>query len=62
MQVERLAKLLQVSESVAYTCETAAHFWLLHVLARWEKFAAQCAAAKTAECVKGAAGGGSVGL
>lgn len=38
---------------MAYTCETAAHFWLLHVLARWEKFAAQCTAAKTAECVKG---------
>lgn len=54
--MERLAKLLSVSESVAYTCETAAHFWLLHVLARWEKFAAQCAAAKTPGCVKGEAG------
>ena len=53
-QVERLAKLLKVNESVAYTCETAGHFWLLHVLARWEKFTAQCAAAKTAECVQGA--------
>ncbi|PSC68726.1 Intron-binding aquarius [Micractinium conductrix] len=51
-EVERLAKLLSVSESVAYTCETAAHFWLLHVLARWEKFAAQCSAAKTPACVK----------
>ena len=40
-QVERLAKLLNVSENVAYTCETAGHFWLLHVLSRWEKFAAQ---------------------
>ena len=29
-----------MSESVAYTCETAGHFWLLHVLARWEKFVA----------------------
>lgn len=53
LQVERLAKLLQVSESVAYTCETAAHFWLLHVLARWEKFAAACGTARTPECVKG---------
>ncbi|KAL4443940.1 hypothetical protein ABPG75_011677 [Micractinium tetrahymenae] len=51
-EVERLAKMLQVSESVAYTCETAAHFWLLHVLARWEKFAAACAKARTPECVK----------
>ena len=37
-QVERMAKLVKVAEDVAYTCETAAHFWLLHVLARWEKF------------------------
>lgn len=42
--MERLAKLFGVAEEVAYTCETAAHFWLLHVLARWEKFLAQCAA------------------
>jgi intron-binding protein aquarius len=56
LQVERLAKLLKVNESVAYTCETAGHFWLLHVLARWEKFTSQCAATKTAECVKGAPG------
>ena len=33
-----MAKLFKVAEDVAYTCETAAHFWLLHVLARWEKF------------------------
>uniref|UniRef100_A0A1D2ABG5 Intron-binding protein aquarius n=2 Tax=Auxenochlorella protothecoides TaxID=3075 RepID=A0A1D2ABG5_AUXPR len=39
-EVERLARLLRVSESVAYTCETAAHFWLLHVLSRWERFLA----------------------
>lgn len=37
-EVERLAKSLKVPEGVAYTCETAAHFWLLHVLSRWEKF------------------------
>lgn len=51
--MERLAKLLKVSESVAYTCETAAHFWLLHVLARWEKFCATAQAAATKECVQG---------
>ena len=36
--VEKLAISLGVPEDVAYTCETASHFWLLHVLARWEKF------------------------
>ncbi|KAJ7534618.1 hypothetical protein O6H91_13G103100 [Diphasiastrum complanatum] len=41
-EVERLAKTLQVPEDVAYTCETAAHFWLLHVLSRWEEFVAAC--------------------
>ena len=47
LQVERLAKLLKVAENVAYTCETAAHFWLLHVLSRWERFLAQAKAAGT---------------
>ena len=37
---------------MSYTCETAAHFWLLHVLARWEKFLATVAQRKTPECVK----------
>ena len=45
-QVERLATSLGVPEDVAYTCETAGHFWLLHVLARWEKFDAAVAAAR----------------
>lgn len=36
-----MAKQFNVAEDVAYTCETAAHFWLLHVLARWERFLAQ---------------------
>lgn len=39
-EVERLARSLGVPDDVAYTCETAAHFWLLHVLSRWEAFAA----------------------
>lgn len=41
-EVERLAQTLRVPEDAAYTCETAAHFWLLHVLSRWEAFLAVC--------------------
>lgn len=33
-----MGKQFKVAEDASYTCETAAHFWLLHVLARWEKF------------------------
>ena len=47
-----MAKLFNVAEDVSYTCETAAHFWLLHVLARWEKFQAAVRSRKTPECVK----------
>eukprot|EP00898_Chlorokybus_atmophyticus_P006825 jgi/Chlat1/7143/Chrsp57S06803 len=39
-EVERMAQGLNLSTDVSYTCETAAHFWLLHVLARWEVFLA----------------------
>ncbi|MCO5611849.1 hypothetical protein L7F22_066108 [Adiantum nelumboides] len=41
-EVERLAKTLQIPDDVGYTCETAAHFWLLHVYSRWEQFVALC--------------------
>lgn len=51
-QVEKLARQFGVAEDVAYTCETAAHFWLLHVLSRWEKFLAQAQKKKTAECIQ----------
>lgn len=34
-EVERLATSLNVAGDVGYTCETAAHFYLFHVLARW---------------------------
>ncbi|KAL3158109.1 hypothetical protein ABBQ32_011710 [Trebouxia sp. C0010 RCD-2024] len=51
-EVEKLARQFGVAEDVAYTCETAAHFWLLHVLSRWEKFLAQAQQKKTPECVK----------
>lgn len=52
LQVEKLARQFGVAEDVAYTCETAAHFWLLHVLSRWEKFLAQAQQKKTPECVQ----------
>ncbi|KAL8542173.1 hypothetical protein ACS0TY_003147 [Phlomoides rotata] len=42
-EVERLARSLQLPEDVAYTCETAGYFWLLHVYSRWEQFLAACA-------------------
>jgi intron-binding protein aquarius len=37
-EVARLARSLRMSDDVAYTCETSGHFFLLHVLSRWEKF------------------------
>ena len=52
-EVERLATCLGVPEDVAYTCETAGHFWLLHVLARWEKFEADAIAAEDPGFVAG---------
>ncbi len=52
-EVERLARTLGVPDDVAYTCETAAHFWLLHVLARWEAFAAAVARSQDAGIVAG---------
>eukprot|EP00803_Ostreobium_quekettii_P001943 evm.model.scf_2381.2 EVM.evm.TU.scf_2381.2 scf_2381:10191-21993(-) len=51
-QVERMAKQFGVPEDMAYTCETAGHFWLLHVFSRWEKFVSLCSAAKTPQSVK----------
>lgn len=37
-EVERLALSLDVAGDVGYTCETAAHFYLFHVIARWYDF------------------------
>ena len=51
-QVERMAKQLGVAEGQVYTCETAAYFWLLHVLSRWEKFSADAAAQRMPGCVQ----------
>ena len=47
-----MAKQLGVAGDVSYTCETAAHFWLLHVLAQWEKFVAVAQQQRTDACVK----------
>lgn len=47
-----MAKQLGVAEGQVYTCETAAYFWLLHVLSRWEKFMADVTAKRTPGCVK----------
>ncbi|XP_057663610.1 RNA helicase aquarius [Diorhabda carinulata] len=38
MEVEKLQKSLKVEGDVAYTCETAGHFYLYQVLSRWENF------------------------
>lgn len=51
-EVERMARLFKVAENVAYTCETAEHFWLLHVLSRWEKFTSSLQQDKSAEAVR----------
>ncbi|KHN88639.1 Intron-binding protein aquarius [Toxocara canis] len=37
-EVEKLQRSLEISGDVAYTCETAGHFFLYQVFARWEKF------------------------
>ena len=47
-----MAKQFNVAEDMAYTCESAGYFWLLHVLSRWERFQSEAQRLKTAECVK----------
>lgn len=39
-QVQKLQQSLEVAGDVAYTCETAGHFFRLHVLSRWEEYLA----------------------
>lgn len=41
-EVERLQASLGVTGDVSYTCETASHFYLYQVHARWEEFLAEC--------------------
>lgn len=38
MDVQRLQESLEVQGDVAYTCETAGHFYLYQVLSRWEHY------------------------
>ncbi|XP_046750844.1 RNA helicase aquarius isoform X2 [Diprion similis] len=38
MEVQRLQESLNVKGDVAYTCETAGHFFMYQILARWERF------------------------
>ncbi|KAJ8928422.1 hypothetical protein NQ314_019011 [Rhamnusium bicolor] len=38
MEVEKLQRSIKVEGDVAYTCETAGHFYLYQILSRWEHF------------------------
>jgi intron-binding protein aquarius len=51
-EAARLAKSLGLSEDLAYTCETCEHFFLLHIVSRWEKFLSEIAVDKSKEAVK----------
>ena len=50
-QVQHLSRTLRIGENMEYTCESAGYFWLLHVLARWERFASSVKSQRTAHCV-----------
>ncbi|XP_076762363.1 RNA helicase aquarius [Xylocopa sonorina] len=41
MEVQRLQESLNVKGDVAYTCETAGHFFMYQILTRWERFEAR---------------------
>lgn len=47
-EVAALARSMQMADDVAYTCETSGHFFLSHILARWEKFTSTAQAAQKA--------------
>lgn len=49
-EVQRLQESLEVTGDVAYTCETAGHFFLYQVLARWEIFLATVRPANKKVC------------
>ncbi|KAJ3647426.1 hypothetical protein Zmor_019305 [Zophobas morio] len=38
MEVQKLQESLEVKGDVAYTCETAGHFYLYQILSRWENY------------------------
>jgi intron-binding protein aquarius len=46
--VEKLAKSLEISDEVSYTCETAERFFLFHIMKRWEVFQEKLAEEKKA--------------
>lgn len=50
-QVQKLQESLNVSGDVAYTCETAGHFFRLHILARWEEYMARVKREKTVQSI-----------
>ncbi|XP_074641983.1 RNA helicase aquarius-like [Tubulanus polymorphus] len=37
-EVGRLSESLNIAGDVGYTCETAGHFYLYHILSRWEEY------------------------
>ncbi|XP_024936105.1 RNA helicase aquarius isoform X2 [Cephus cinctus] len=41
MEVQRLQESLNVKGDVAYTCETAGHFFMYQVMTRWDRFEAR---------------------
>ena len=50
-EVGKLQNSLSIPGDVAYTCETAGHFFLYQILSRWEKYENQVLEAKTLEAI-----------
>lgn len=50
-QVDRLAKATNATGDVAYTCETAAHFFKFSLAPKWEAYAATVRELRTAQAV-----------
>ena len=46
-KVAKLARSFGMPDDAAYTCETAAHFFLYHVVSRWEKFQGRAQLSRT---------------
>ncbi len=49
-EVARFQESLGVPGDVAYTCETAGHFYLYQVLSRWEEYMSKIKAAPGKVC------------
>lgn len=52
-EVKNLQESLNVSGDVSYTCETAGHFYMYHILARWEEFLSKVKSSKNKETYNG---------